>query len=75
MDKPDVDWDIIKKTVATGTEKKPQQPAGAGWFTCEEYSEQANRDATTARRRLKKCMTLGLMERQWDGRKYWYKVC
>jgi hypothetical protein len=22
MDKPDVDWDFIKKTVATGTEKK-----------------------------------------------------
>jgi hypothetical protein len=75
MDKPDVDWDIIKKTVATGTEKGPQQPAGDGWFTCEEYSEHANIDDTTARRRLKKCLTLGLMERQWAGRKYWYKVC
>ena len=75
MNKPDIDWQVVGQTIAVAHEKKENKPDGDGWFTSKQYVKELDVNRTTARHRLKKCVDQGLMEKHWDGRQNWYRVC
>ena len=75
MNKPDIDWHVVGQTIAVAHEKKENKPDGDGWFTVKQYIKELDVNKTTAGDRLKKCVDQGLMEKHWDGRQNWYRVC
>ena len=75
MDKPDIDWHVVRQTIAVARKKKENKQEGAGWFTSKQYITELGVSKTNASLRLKNCANQGLMEKYWDGRQNWYRVC